>query len=79
MRLRKAPYTEFRIVSTSFGDFYSVACFHSLNFLTPKQYYMKNPEEFLRIRESKIERARVLRRETNMKERNGGEIAGTVS
>jgi len=40
---------------------------------------MKNPEEFLRIRESKIERARVLRRETNMKERNGGEIAGTVS
>jgi len=38
-----------------------------------------NPEELLRIRESKIERARVLRRETNMKERNGGERAGTVS
>jgi len=26
-----------------------------------------------------MERARVLRMETNMKERNGGEMAGTVS
>jgi len=51
----------------------------SLNFLTPKDYHRGNPEELLRIRESKIERARVLRRETNMKERNGGERAGTVS
>ncbi|MCW6169340.1 MAG: hypothetical protein LVQ96_04470 [Thermoplasmatales archaeon] len=43
------------------------------------QYYMGNPEELLRIRESKIEKARILRRERNMTERKGGETAGTVS
>ena len=51
----------------------------SLNYLTPIQYYRGNPEEILRIRESKIERARILRREMNMKERKGGETAGTIS
>ena len=51
----------------------------SLNYLTPKQYYVGNLEELLRIRESKIEKARLLRSERNMKERNGGERAGTVS
>ena len=51
----------------------------SLNYLTPIQYYMGNPEEILRIRESKIGRARILRRERNMKERKGGETAGTIS
>ena len=51
----------------------------SLNYLTPIQYYRGNTEELLRIRESKIEKARILRRERNMKERNGGETAGTVS
>ena len=51
----------------------------SLNYLTPMQYYRGNTEELLRIRESKIERARILRRERNMKERRGGETAGTVS
>ena len=51
----------------------------SLNYLTPIQYYRGNPEELLRIRESKIERARILRMERNMKERKGGETAGTVS
>ena len=51
----------------------------SLNYLTPIQYYRGNPEELLRIRESKIEKARILRRERNMKERRGGETAGTVS
>ena len=51
----------------------------SLNYLTPIQYYRGNPERILRIRESKIERARILRRERNMKERNGGETAGTIS
>lgn len=40
---------------------------------------MGNPEELLRIRESKIEKARILRRERNMTERKGGETAGTVS
>ena len=43
------------------------------------QYYRGNPEELLRIRESKIEKAGILRRERNMKERKGGETAGTVS
>jgi hypothetical protein len=51
----------------------------SLNYLTPTQYYMGNSEEILRIRESKIERARILGRERNMKERQGGETAGTIS
>jgi transposase InsO family protein len=51
----------------------------SLNYLTPIQYYRGNPEELLRIRESKIEKARILRRERNMTERKGGETAGTVS
>ena len=51
----------------------------SLNYLTPKQYYRGNPEELLRIRESKIEKARILRRERNMKERKGGEMAGAGS
>ena len=51
----------------------------SLNYLTPIQYYRGNPEKILRIRESKIERARILRRERNMKEQKGGETAGTVS
>ena len=51
----------------------------SLNYLTPMPYYRGNPEKLLRIRESKIERARILRRERNMKERKGGETAGTVS
>ena len=51
----------------------------SLNYPTPIQYHRGNPEEILRIRESKIEKARILRRERNMKERKGGETAGTVS
>ena len=50
----------------------------SLQYLTPVQYYRGNPEEILRIREPKIERARILRRERNMKFRRGGETAGTV-
>ena len=51
----------------------------SLNYLTPIQYYRGNPEELLRIRESRIERARILRTERNMKELKGGGAAGTVS
>ena len=43
------------------------------------QYYRGNLEELLKIRESKIERAGILRRERNMKERKRGETAGTVS
>ncbi len=51
----------------------------SLNYLTPIQYYRGNPEVLLAIREAKIEKARVLRREANMTRRKGGETAGTVS
>ena len=43
----------------------------SLNYLTPVQYYRGNPDELLKIRESKIEKAKILRREMNMKERKG--------
>ena len=51
----------------------------SLQYLTPMQYYRGNPVELLNIRESKIERARIMRKEKNMRERKGGEVAGTVS
>ena len=51
----------------------------SLNYLTPVQYYRGNPEELLGIRKSKIEKAKILRREMNMKERKGGEGSGTFS
>ena len=51
----------------------------SLNYLTPVQYYRGNPEELIKIRKSKIEKAKILRRERNMKERKGGGMAGTVS
>ena len=51
----------------------------SLNYLTPIQYYRGDPDVLLATREAKIERARILGRERNMKERKGGEKAGTVS
>ena len=51
----------------------------SLNYLTPIQYYRRNSEEILRIMESKIERARILRRRRNMKKRKEGEKTGTAS
>ena len=61
-------------------EYYNNGRGHSLlDYLTPIQYYKGNPEEVLRIMESKIERARILRREMNMKERKEGETAGTVS
>jgi len=51
----------------------------SLNYLKPIQYYRGDPDLLLAVREAKIEKAKVLRREANMKERKGGEEAGTVS
>ena len=51
----------------------------SLEYLTPRQYYRGNPEDLLRIREAKMEKARILRKERNMRERKGGETAGVVS
>ena len=50
----------------------------SLQYLTPVQYYRGNPEVLLAVREAKIEKARTLRKERNMKLRKGGETAGTV-
>ena len=50
----------------------------SLNYLMPIQYHRGNHEELLMIKQSKIEKAKILRREINMKERKGGETAGTV-
>ena len=50
----------------------------SLQYLTPVQYYRGNPEVLLAVREAKIEKARILRKERNMKLRKGGETAGTV-
>lgn len=51
----------------------------SLQYLTPIQYYRGDPDILLAVREAKMEKARILRREANMKERKGGETAGTVS
>ena len=51
----------------------------SLNYLTPIQYYRGDPDLLLAVREAKIEKARVLRKERNMRDRKGGETAGTVS
>jgi hypothetical protein len=51
----------------------------SLKYLTPRQYYRGNPDDLLRIREAKLEKARILRKERNMRERKGGETAGVVS
>ena len=51
----------------------------SLNYLIPKQYYRGEPDVLLAVREAKIEKARILRRERNMEMKKGGEMAGTVS
>ena len=73
-------YEQARREISKIVEYYNNGRRHSLlNYLTPILYYMGNPEEILRIRESKIEKAGILRRERNMKERKGGETAGTVS
>lgn len=51
----------------------------SLQYLTPVQYYRGEPEVLLAVREAKIEKAKILRKERNMEERKGGETAGAVS
>ena len=51
----------------------------SLQYLTPVQYYRGEPEILLAVREAKIEKAKLLRKERNMEARKGGETAGTVS
>ncbi len=51
----------------------------SLNYLTPIQYYRGDPDVLLAVREAKIEKAKLIRKENNMLKRNGGETAGPVS
>ena len=51
----------------------------SLNYLTPRNYYRGDPDELLRLREEKIRIGRTLRKETNMKDRKGGVMAGATS
>ena len=51
----------------------------SLQYLMPVQYYRGEPEVLLAVREAKMEKAKILRKERNMKERKGGETAGTFS
>ncbi len=51
----------------------------SLQYLMLVQYYRGELEVLLAVREAKIENSKLLRRERNMKERKGGETAGTFS
>ena len=51
----------------------------SLNYFTPIQYYRGDPDVLLAVREAKIEKAKLIRKENNMLKRNGGETAGTIS
>ena len=61
-------------------DYYSNKRRHSsLNYLTPVQYYRGEPDILLAVREAKIEKARILRKERNMEMKKGGVTAGTVS
>ncbi|EQD76645.1 Integrase, catalytic core domain protein, partial [mine drainage metagenome] len=39
----------------------------SLNYLPPKEYYIEEPEILLAVREAKLEMAREIRKENNMK------------
>ena len=61
-------------------DYYNNKRRHlSLNYLTPAQYYRGEPDILLAVREAKIEKARILRKERNMEMKKGGVTAGTVS
>ena len=51
----------------------------SLQYLTPVQYYRGDPDVLLAVREAKIEKAKLIKKENNMLKRKGGETAGTVS
>ena len=51
----------------------------SLNYLPPKEYYRGEPEVLLAVREAKLETAKRIRRENNMKNKKRGEVTGIVS
>ena len=60
-------------------DYYNNRRKHSsLNYLTPVQYYRGEPEILLAVRETKIEKAKILRKERNMEKRKGGVMAGSL-
>ena len=42
----------------------------SLNYLTPRDYYRGDPEDLLRTRQFKIDNARKIRKERNIKKRS---------
>jgi transposase InsO family protein len=51
----------------------------SLHYLTPKDYYRGDPEDLLRNRKFKLDKARSIRKEMNMMKRKGGEAAKSTS
>ena len=51
----------------------------SLNYLPPKEYYRGEPDVLLAVREAKLEMAKGIRRENNMKNKKRGEVTGIVS
>ncbi|EQD26896.1 Integrase, catalytic core domain protein, partial [mine drainage metagenome] len=51
----------------------------SLNYLMPKDYYRGDPDVLLAVREAKMEMAKSIRKENNIKNRNRGEVTGIVS
>ena len=50
----------------------------SLHYLMPVQYYRGDPDVLLAVREAKIENAKSIRREENMKYRKGGVATGSL-
>ncbi len=50
----------------------------SLHYLMPVQYYRGDPDVLLAVREAKIENAKSIRREENMKYRKGGVATGNL-
>ncbi|EQD57590.1 Integrase, catalytic core domain protein, partial [mine drainage metagenome] len=48
----------------------------SLNYLPPMEYYRGDPDVRIAVREAKMEMAKRIRKENNMKDRNGGEATG---
>ena len=49
------------------------------HYLTPRDYYMGDPDDLLRTRQFKIDNARKIRKERNIMKRKGGEVAESTS
>ena len=75
-----ADYEQAKQEISKIIDYYNNKRRHSsLNYLTPVQYYRGEPDILLAVREAKIEKARILRKERNMEMKKGGVTAGIVS